>query len=133
MTKKQSLNHADFSGKNNPNYGNHLSEETKNKIRQKALGRIASLKTRNLMSKQRLGNNFAFKGDAAINDETYRYRARKIIVKYLRRQLRNNEVVHHIDGNPRNNKIENLYLFPNNGIHSIYHQQLRKYVKEMIL
>ena len=30
--KRMSINHADFSGENHPNYGKHLSEETKKKI-----------------------------------------------------------------------------------------------------
>ena len=37
--RKISKNHADFSGENHPMYGKHHSEKTKQKMREKALGR----------------------------------------------------------------------------------------------
>jgi len=47
----------------------------------------------------------------------YRLVAEKCLNRYLTRQ----EVIHHIDKNPLNDKPENLYLFPNNGEHTVYH------------
>jgi hypothetical protein len=35
---------------------------------------------------------------------------RHIMQQFLNRKLKRNEVVHHMDNNPRNNKIENLKL-----------------------
>lgn len=43
-------NHADFSGANHPMYGKHHSEKTKQKIREKALGRKHSQKQKEEMS-----------------------------------------------------------------------------------
>ena len=37
--------------------------------------------------------------------------------KKLGRYLQKNEVVHHIDGNPRNNSPENLVVFQKNSTH----------------
>lgn len=45
---------------------------------------------------------------------------------HLGRPLTDKEVVHHIDGNPSNNTIENLMLFPDNGTHRRYHGQQRR-------
>lgn len=50
--KKYMDNLRDMSGKNNPRYGVKLSEETKEKIRQKAIGRKASDETRRKLSER---------------------------------------------------------------------------------
>jgi len=42
---------------------------------------------------------------------------RLVMAKYLNRILTKIEVVHHIDHNPSNNKIENLMLFSSNSEH----------------
>lgn len=48
-----------------------------------------------------------------------RYRREHVMVmeEYLGRKLNTGEVVHHIDGNRQNNKIENLQLFSSNAEH----------------
>lgn len=46
---------------------------------------------------------------------------RAVMAKHLGRDLRPEEVVHHIDGNPKNNALSNLMLFPNNAEHLKYH------------
>ena len=42
---------------------------------------------------------------------------------HLGRKLTNEEVVHHIDGNPSNNDINNLMLFPTKKAHTQYHYE----------
>lgn len=42
---------------------------------------------------------------------------RLVMEQHLGRYLKPNEVVHHLDGNPANNKIENLELFESNSQH----------------
>ena len=51
---------------------------------------------------------------------------RLVIEKHLGRYLKKSEVVHHIDGNPSNNKISNLKLFPSNKAHTLFHRKLNK-------
>jgi hypothetical protein len=46
--------------------------------------------------------------------------------KHLGRYLKPEEVVHHIDGNPGNNVLDNLMLFPNDGEHSAHHRALER-------
>lgn len=49
-------------GKNHPNYGKHLSEETKRKIGEKSLGRCHSEETKRKISKANSGKNNAYYG-----------------------------------------------------------------------
>lgn len=46
---------------------------------------------------------------------------RIIMEKHIKRKLLPEEIVHHIDGNKRNNKIENLLLLPNRAEHNKLH------------
>lgn len=51
---------------------------------------------------------------------------RSVMEWMLGRFLRPGEVVHHIDGNKRNNSPENLLLFPSQSAHAAYHWWLKK-------
>ena len=48
------------------------------------------------------------------------FQHRYVMEQVLNRKLLITEVVHHIDHNPHNNKIENLMLFKNNSDHKRY-------------
>ena len=61
-----------------------------------------------------------FKGDFR------RYFHRIIADQVLGRSLKTDEVVHHIDGNPSNNKIGNLMLFSDFKIHFRFHRLFKK-------
>jgi tetrahydromethanopterin S-methyltransferase subunit G len=47
---------------------------------------------------------------------------RLVAESYLGRYLKPKEVVHHINENNHDNKIENLIVFENEGYHQRYHQ-----------
>lgn len=49
------------------------------------------------------------------------YVHREVMEKSLGRALKKGETVHHIDGNPGNNDIENLQLLSSNRDHSLLH------------
>lgn len=46
---------------------------------------------------------------------------RRVMEKHLRRYLHPEEVVHHIDGNPRNNRLRNLQLLESHSAHALLH------------
>lgn len=55
---------------------------------------------------------------------------RLVIERHLGRYLKPNEIIHHIDFDKINNKIENLYLM-SRGQHSKLHRDLEKKVRQM--
>ena len=54
---------------------------------------------------------------------------RLMMAEYLQRPLTSKEVVHHINGNITDNRIENLKLFKNTNEHSVYHYELGMILK----
>jgi len=52
---------------------------------------------------------------------------RKIAEKILKRKLKEQEVVHHIDLNHKNNQPENLAIFENQTEHRKFHNQLNQF------
>lgn len=62
----------------------------------------------------------------------YKLNHRKVMSEYLKRELLEEEVVHHIDGNKRNNSIENLFLTNCKG-HAKAHRSLVLIAYRLIL
>lgn len=58
--------------------------------------------------------------------ENYRPEHIVIMEDFIGRKLRNNECVHHIDGNRQNNNIDNLVLIDSNQHHRKTHNSLQK-------
>jgi len=70
-----------------------------------------------------------------------RYKASLKVARYLGRPLIRgmrditgeiiDEVVHHIDGDKTNDKLENLYVFKNRFCHDEFHQKIKLFEKEL--
>lgn len=59
-----------------------------------------------------------------------RHEHRIVAEQLLGRPLKKGEVVHHIDGDKRNNSPDNLMVFSSQAEHAAYHAKLRKGVVE---
>lgn len=63
-----------------------------------------------------------FKYKLILSDGKLTLEHRYLMEKIIGRKLNKGEVVHHIDGNPKNNSLNNLRLFKNNSEHIIFHR-----------
>ena len=107
-------------------------------------GKKMSIKSRKLMSIAKKGkyigsNHPNWKGGRWLTKEGYIYtmaknhpftrkgyvlKHRLVMEKHISRFLKPKEVVHHINNNPSDNRIENLMLFPNIHAHRNHHVKL---------
>jgi hypothetical protein len=62
-----------------------------------------------------------------VGKRKYQFEHRLVMEKHLKRKLRKEEQIHHIDGNKKNNNIGNLMLFPNANAHAKYHREVMEY------
>ena len=110
------------------NKGKKLSKEMKEKIK---LRTIEGMKKLDKETKKRIKNSQFKLGKEHIGwkggKNRYYYRiARKIMEDHLGKKLKENETIHHINGNFKNNNIENLGLFINHSEHLKFHWKRQK-------
>jgi len=111
--------HRDISGKKNPMYGHGLTGERNGMYGKTGSQNPAWSGGRKLRAD---GYVLVYCPDHphAISDgdnTIYVLEHRLVMEKHIGRYLDPQEVVHHIDGNPRNNAIENLQLFASQSEH----------------
>jgi len=123
--------------------GRKHTEKSRKKQSEAKKGKKASKETKMKMSEMRKGSKSAsWKGGKTkreggyllIHCPTHPYRIqgnyvrehRFVMEAHIGRTLLPTEVVHHINGIPDDNRIENLMLFANNSEHNKHHKEQRK-------
>lgn len=121
---KISINHADVSGNRNPMFGKHHSQETKDKISKKLKGKCTREKCHfwnGGVYTTPSGYIMVFKPDHPnCNLSGYVREHRLIMEKKIGRYLTKDEIVHHINGEKKDNNIDNLEI-TNRGFHNKIH------------
>jgi|TARA_Y100000310_G_C20281185_1_gene622689 hypothetical protein len=128
-------------GENNPFYAKVVTDEHRNKISQSRKqgfkeGRIVDWKVGLQKDDARLINlgKQISKSRWKYGSKTYyKTQARNVLNKYLGYKLGSDKIIHHIDINPKNNDVNNLYVFNSNSEHIKYHVFLRNIVKEYLM
>ena len=88
-----------------------------------------SKKSRKKLGKSISGkNHWNWKGGA--KRKTHRYNHRWKMEQKLKRKLKSNEIIHHIDGNHKNNKLSNLKIETRSS-HAKYHMKIIKLGNKM--
>jgi hypothetical protein len=77
-------------------------------------------------TKEKLRNHRLGCGEGKSYTKLYGRHEHRVIAEYmLGRELLPDEIVHHIDGDPRNNAPENLFVFSSQSEHAAHHQFLK--------
>ena len=109
--------------------GKHHSEETKQKIREGVEGKNNGNWKGGFA--RRNGNLLFFRIPKGCRFSSMKNKAgyvliyRLLMAEYLQRPLKPEEVVHHINEDITDNRIENLRLFENKGEHTSLHKKMK--------
>lgn len=111
-----------------------IGVEWRKKLSESAKGRIISIETREKISKALIGNKNSYKYGLCKSKyilKNHRLLHRQIMEQHIGRNLFQNEVVHHIDQNKKNNDINNLMLFNSENEHRKYHKLMKQVSKKI--
>ncbi len=101
-----------------------VTAETRSKLANANGGDRAARWNGGKSTRRKDGRVYVLTHPARSSGSRYRLRSRLVMEEHLGRSLLREEAVHHIDGNPANDAIENLRLFAKSGDHTKFHMAL---------
>ena len=124
---------ADFSSKDrNPEGYATLKDFTKMGQHFSELNRRLNPTRMTEATKQKLREAHLNSGEGKTYTKRYgRHEHRVVAEEKLGRELLPGEVVHHIDGNKRNNDPRNIMVFESQAQHAKFHAELRWFIKQI--
>lgn len=122
---------ADFSNKTkNPGGYLNLKDYTKMGEHLARLNRELNPTRMRLETRRKLRNARLESGDGVTYMKYFGVHEHRVVAeRMLGRSLTGDEVVHHIDGDIRNNNPENLHVFPSQAEHAAYHAKLSAFFR----
>jgi len=117
-----------------------LIQDVKDNFVDKINGKIVWKSAVKIRYGKKLELHHGWKGGKTINragyievkvdtDKKHKYRLehRIVVEKFIGRKLTDKEIVHHINLNKKDNRIENLMIFPNDSEHIKFHTKIRQF------
>lgn len=124
----------------NPMKDKHHTKETKELIGKKSKEKFTDEYVEKFQDKNKGKKHKSVNGYILIKNYTHQNRNSHneilehilVMSKHINRPLTKSEIVHHIDGDRTNNKIENLYLYKNRKEHQEGHHSINKLIKVLL-
>ncbi|WP_458796066.1 HNH endonuclease signature motif containing protein [Dehalococcoides mccartyi] len=117
---------ADYSNKaKNPDGYDNLKDYTNMAINFSMIAKKLNPSRMTPQVREKIRNSLLGSGDGKTYEKTYGKHTHRVVAEQLLgRPLAEGEVVHHLDGNPRNNNPDNIRVFPSQREHAEFHAKL---------
>ena len=124
---------ADFSSKSkNPDGYNALKDYTNMSQHMTTLNQEMNPERMTMETRAKLRAAHMNSGEGKTYTKRYGCHEHRIVAEQiLGRPLLPGEVVHHKDGNKRNNDPRNIFVFPSQAEHARYHMKLKQFIKDL--
>ena len=124
---------SDYSSKEkNPEHYKELKDLTSVSRNLSELNRRLNPTRMTAETREKIRNAHLNNGNGVTYTKLYGVHEHRLVAeKKIGRKLLPGEVVHHIDGNKRNNNPDNLIVFPSQSAHAQHHSNLMWFIKEL--
>lgn len=124
--------HSYSSKKENPEKYHDYADWSKNGQRFSELNKRLNPTRMTPKTREKLREARLNAGEGKTYTKIYGVHEHRVVAEnLLGRALRKGEIVHHRDGNKRNNAPENLVVFPSAADHSRHHAELRWFIRKI--